>query len=204
MRAFAWFQRKPAGARLCRKPSEKPLLSFRPSEARGEISVINIDLVFLPMRGKVLQRQYFSRDFSTARGFAFRSARLPQSPQPYRSVREVSDRSRDARATASRHRNGANVLFLDGHAARLFHVWNILTRRLSVGVIAAFFLYASGFFIGWIDLYCIQFLLNYWLFYVEIYQKTIFFIVILLTNWIQSCILSGEWISIISSPASLP
>ena len=55
----------------------KPTLSFRPSEARGEISVINIDLVFLPMRGKVLQRQYFSRDFSTARGFVFHSVRLP-------------------------------------------------------------------------------------------------------------------------------
>ena len=64
--------------RHSRKPIKKPTsLSFRPSEARGEISVINIDLVFLPMRGKVLQRQYFSRDFSTARGFAFHSVRLP-------------------------------------------------------------------------------------------------------------------------------
>ena len=56
-----------------------PYLSFRPSAAHGEISVINIDLYTLsPMRGEnSLQWLHFSRDFSTARGFAFHSVRLP-------------------------------------------------------------------------------------------------------------------------------
>ena len=68
--SFCLIFREPPRARPpCRKPSEKPLLSFRPSEARGEISVINIVLiVFYCLRRKnTAMTAFFKRFLDCAR-----------------------------------------------------------------------------------------------------------------------------------------
>ena len=63
------FRENPRTRPPCRKPSEKPLLSFRPSEARGEISVINIVLiVFYCLRRKnTAMTAFFKRFLDCAR-----------------------------------------------------------------------------------------------------------------------------------------
>ena len=63
------FRENPRARPPCRKPSEKPLLSFRPSEARGEISVINIVLiVFYCLRRKnTAMTAFFKRFLDCAR-----------------------------------------------------------------------------------------------------------------------------------------